>query len=116
MHASSGIERPIRRQVPASHLAAEQRRVRRPEIAAIAEGEPAGAAQTVSILGVLAMAGRDHEPVLVIGDREVTVHLLDLVDGEAHLIEYGFSVALSELASPVINSHAEQPLERGNDR
>src|SRR5215472_11583291 len=113
MRASSGIERTIRRQMAAPHLAAKQRRVRRPEIAAIAEGESAGAAQTVGILGVLAMAGRDDEPVLVVGDREVAVHRLYLSDGETHLFEDGLSVSLTELALPIINAHAEQSLERG---
>src|SRR5262249_51856748 len=92
MGASSGIKRSLRRQVAASHLAAEQRRVRRPEVAAIAEGEAAGAAQAVGVLGALTMAGRDDEPVFVVGDREIAMHLLDLGDGEAHLIQHGLSL------------------------
>ena len=50
------------------------------EVAAVAEGEAASAAQAIGVLRLLAMPGRDHEAILVIGDREIAVHLLDLRD------------------------------------
>ena len=72
--------------------------MRRPEVAAIAEGKAAGAVQAVGVFGVLAMAGRNDETVLVIGDREIAVHVLDLRDREPDLIQHGLSDPLAELA------------------
>src|SRR5262249_51308953 len=116
MGASSGIERPRRRQVAASHLAAEQRRVRRPEVAAVAEGEAAGAAQTLDVPGGLTMAGPDDEPVFVVGDGEIGVHALALGAGEAHLIEQGLSIAFAELPLTVVTAQGKRALEGGDDR
>src|ERR1044071_213471 len=54
-----------------------------PARAAIAEGETAGAADIEGVGAELAMRGRDHEAVLVIGDRHDAVHVLDLLSAQA---------------------------------
>ena len=56
---SSRVERSNGRQRAAAHFAAEQRRMRRAEVAAVAEGEAAGTAQAIGVLGLLAMTGRE---------------------------------------------------------
>src|SRR5450759_86506 len=86
------------------------------EVAAVAEGKAAGAAQAISVLRLLAMAGRDDKTVLVIGDREITVHFLDLRDSEARLSQRLLSVALAELSLPVIDAHGEHTLQRRDHR
>src|SRR5215472_7971084 len=104
------------RQLASAHLAAEQRRVRRAEIAAIAESESAGTFQAVGILSLFAMAGRDDEAILVIRDGEIAMHLLDLRDREAGLGKNAPPVAVTKLALTEIDSHREHALERGDDR
>src|SRR5262249_57141480 len=80
--APSRIERPNRRQRAATHLAAKQSGVRRAEVASVAEGEATRTPQPIGVFGLLAVAGGDHEAVLVIGNRKIPVHLLDLSDAQ----------------------------------
>src|SRR5215472_173451 len=112
----SRVERANGGQLAPSHLAAEQRRMRRPKIAAIAKGEAARAPQAIGVLRLLAMTGRDHKTVLVIGDREIAVHLLDLRDCEPRLRQHRSAITLAELALAKIDAHGEHTLERSDDR
>ncbi len=116
MGPPSRIERSHGIELAATHLAAEKRRMRRPEIAAIAKGEAAGALQPVCVLGVLAVAGRDDEAVLVVGDGEIAVHVLDLRHAEPGLRQHGGAVALAELALAEVDAHGQHPLQRRDDR
>ncbi len=86
------------RQLAPAHLAAEQRRVRRPEVTPIAEGEPARTFQPISIFRLFAVTCRDDEAVFVIGDREVAMHLLDLRDRKTGLGKDALPIALAKLA------------------
>src|SRR6516162_9561727 len=102
MPGPSCIERPDRRQRAATHLAAKQGRVRRAEVAPVAEGEAARTPQPVGVFGLLAVAGGDDEAVLVIGNRKVPVHLLDLSNAQTGLRQNLSAIVLPELALPVI--------------
>src|SRR5215470_17973567 len=88
----------------------------RAEVAAVAEGEAARTAETVGILGLLAVARGDHEAVLVVGDRQVPMHLLDLREREAGLRQDRLPVALSQLTLTEKDTHGEHALEGGHDR
>ena len=54
-------------------------------VAAIAEGKPQPLRLREGILRQFAMAGGDHEAVFVVGDRQIAIHLFDLLNAEAHL-------------------------------
>src|SRR5215472_9251354 len=112
----SRVERANGGQLSPSHLAAEQRRMRRPEIAAIAKRKAARAPQAIGVLRLLAMTGRDHKTVLVIGDREILLHLLDRRHREPRLRQHRGTITLAELALAEIDAHGEHTLERSNDR
>src|SRR5262245_26426237 len=90
--------------------------MRRAEVAAVAEGEAAGASQAVGILGLLAMTRRDDETILVVGDGEIPMHLFDLRDRETGLRQQLPSIAITKLPLPVVDSHGEHALERQDDR
>src|SRR6185437_12269977 len=49
--------------------------------ATVAKREPAGAAHLERVLAGLAVRGRDHKPVLIIGDRHELIHVLDVLPG-----------------------------------
>src|SRR6185437_16542425 len=68
------------------------------------------------IFRLLAMAGRDNEAVFIIGDGQVAVHLLDLLDRESGLSENAPSITLAELPLAEIDAHRQHPLERRDDR
>src|SRR6516225_1188263 len=82
---------------------------------AVAKGETTFTAQLVGILRVFAMGRRNDEAVLVIGDGEVAMHLLDLVKRETHLLEELEIVAALELAATEEGAHGEHALERADD-
>ena len=67
-------------QIADAVAAAEQRFGRSGGRAAVAEGEAAAAAFAEGVVGVFAVPARDDETILVIGDRQITVHLLDLLN------------------------------------
>ena len=81
----------LRAQMPAliDALQAEQARFGGALGAAVAEAEPAAAAHVEGVLGVLAVRARDHEAVLVVGDRHHAVHLLDLRRDEPDPVDRG---------------------------
>src|SRR6185437_360815 len=95
---------------------AEQRRVWRSEIAAVAERESAGASQAIGILSLFPMAGRDDEAVLVVRDRQITVHLLDLRDRKAGLVKNALSVPFPKLALTEIRTHRQHALQGRDNR
>ena len=84
--------------------------------AAVAEREAAAAAHVERVLGVLAVRGRDDEAVLVVGDRHVAVHLLDLRDRQADLLQHRGVLALLDVAVAHVGAHRQHPLERGDHR
>src|SRR5207248_11304414 len=49
---------------------------------AIAEAEAASPAELIGILSGLAMRRRDHEAILVVGNRHDLIHVLDLLRAE----------------------------------
>ena len=57
----------------------------RPSEQPLPKEKPQRAAQVVGVLAELAVRGRDHEAVLVVGDRHDLVHVLDLLAREADL-------------------------------
>src|SRR5579871_2359237 len=89
--------------------------MRRAKIATVAEAEAAGPAQAIGVFRLFAMARRDDETILVIGDCEITMHDLDLGDREAGLRQCLAAVAFAELALAIIDAHGEHALKRGND-
>src|SRR5215471_5993889 len=100
----------------AAHLAAEQARAALAPGAAVAEGKAAFAAQVVRRLRVLAVRGGNHEAVLVVGEREIAVHVLDLRHAHPHPLEQRSVVLLLELPSTVEGAHRQHALEGGDDR
>src|SRR3546814_18718637 len=76
----------------AGRRSAEQVGLVRPARTAIAEGEAAGAAFLEHVLGILAVAGGDHEAVFEIRQRHHLEHLLDLGAGEATVSGVGLVV------------------------
>ena len=79
------------------------------------KGKAARALQTIGVFSLFAMAGRDDEAILVIRDREVAMHLLDLRDRETGLRKNAPPVTLAKLTLTEIDTHREHPLKGRND-
>src|SRR6185312_13822034 len=99
-----------------SHLAAEQRRMRFARVASIAEAEATGALHPVCVLSRLFVTGRNDEAILVVGDREIAVHLLHLGKAQPNLLKHRHAVALAELALPIMGAHGQETLQCRYDR
>ena len=85
-------------------------------MAAVAEGKAAAVAFREGILRQFAMAGGDHEAVFVVGDRQIAIHLFDLLNAEAHLFNgAGIGDALDGLRALVV-AHRHHPFQRAQDR
>src|SRR5262249_36091946 len=96
----------------AARIAAEEAELGVALAAAEAEAEAACAALIIGVGAKLAMTGRDHEPVFVVGDGHVAVHFLHLCRRETDAIENARIDPSVDVFPAHIGPHGEHALER----
>lgn len=94
----------------------EQVFCRRPTRAAIAEGEAAGAAHVIGILGDFTMSGRDDEAVFVICNRHDVVHFLNHRAAHADAVGNRLIDNTVDSLGAHIGTHGEHAFQRRDDR
>src|SRR5690554_1972339 len=102
-------------------LATEQAELAVTTVAAVAEAEATTTTLAVGVriregfLGQLAMAGRNHEAVLVVGDGQVAVHFVRLGLGQPGFLQ-GAQVFLAfHGLGTLVQTHGHDPLQSAND-
>ncbi len=62
------------------------------------------------------MTGRDHETVFIVGDGQITIHLLDLLNAQTHFLNRaGVRDAFYGLRTHIV-AHGHHPFERPQHR
>src|SRR5690606_36931356 len=87
----------------------------RTSVAAVAKADAASALQPSRVLAQLTMRRGDDVAVLDVRDREVAIHIFDLVYGEVDLLEDLFVVSSLDVTRPHEDAHREHPRQRASN-